>query len=235
MKVLAISHEDHKSEDDLGSLLSVIKDRGYELDLYIGKEDALSNIDPHEHDVAIIMGGPMGVYEADEYPYLYREILYIKQRLKDDLPTLGICLGGQLMAAALGAYNYKGKNGKEIGWLEINLTEEGQKTPLKYLDAAQTKMMQGHQDTFDLPEGVTLLATSSQYQNQAFSYGKNALGVQFHPEITDMMIDRWIKDGFLMDDDALKKQVLADTPKYKVTLEQQTSLFFNAWLDKVLS
>ena len=233
MKALAICHE---TKNDLGTLQDILVTRGFEIDLYMAQEDALPTIDPGAHDLAIIMGGHMGVYEADEYTYLHNEINYIKQRLKEDLPTLGVCLGGQLIAKSLGAAVYQGTNGKETGWREIYVTQAGAQTPLKYLDASQTKMTQGHQDTFDLPDGATLLATSPQYQNQAFSYGDNALGLQFHPEMNEKMIERWLNKPveFLVTETMPKEQIKQDTSKYIDGLKKQTALFFNAWLDDVM-
>jgi GMP synthase (glutamine-hydrolysing) len=233
MKALAICHE---TKNDLGTLQDILQSRGFDIALHMASEDILPTINPDDHDLAIIMGGHMGVYEADDYPHLHNEIAYIGQRLAADLPTLGVCLGGQLMAKSLGANVYKGTNGKETGWREIHVTEAGQQTALQYLDAAHTKMTQGHQDTFDLPEGATLLATSSQYQNQAFSYGEKALGLQFHPELTKDILGRWLDDpdGLLLKDGITREKIEQDTAQYMPRLEKQTEMFFNAWLDRVL-
>ena len=155
----------HHNEKDIGSFKPILERRGFEIDYIYGAEDKTPEHDPLTHDLAIVMGGSMGVYESDQYPYLLNEIKYLKKRLEDDLPTLGICLGGQLMAKSLGGDVYKGTNDKETGWREIEVTPAGEQSPVRHLGADHTKMMQGHQDTFDLPEGAVLLATSKQYKN----------------------------------------------------------------------
>ena len=146
-----------------------------------------------------------------------------------------MCLGGQLIAKSLGAAVYQGTNGKETGWREIYVTQAGTQTPLKYLDASQTKMTQGHQDTFDLPTNCTLLASSDQYKNQVFSYGKKSLGFQCHPEMTVDLIDAWLneKDDFLTTQTMSKERIVEDTKIYIETLTQQTEKFLNEWLDEV--
>ncbi len=232
MKVLIVCH--HRKED-IGTFEEVLRERGFTLDIILGHEDKLPNIEPSAHDLTIIMGGAMGVYEADEHPYLYSEIEYIKKRIEVNKPLLGICLGGQLIAKALGGEVYKGKQGRETGWREIHVTDAGKKSPVHYLDATQTKMTQGHQDTFDLPDGAVLLATSEQYQNQAFSYGDKTLGFQYHPEMDEERMNVWLneKNDFLTTDDMPKDQIAKDTKIYADKLKLQTAKFFNAWLDEV--
>lgn len=178
----------------------------------------------------------MGVYQADIFPYLGDEINYIAKRLAADKPYLGICLGAQLMAKALGAEVYPGKQGKEIGWHSINVNEAGAKTPLKHLDAKQTPMMQWHGDTFDLPEGAVLLASSDQYQQQAIGFGKKGLGLQCHPEVTKSNIELWLATGYQeLQQVGLNVPTLrAKTLENIETLNKQRTKFFNEWLDQVL-
>jgi len=226
----------HHNEKDLGSFKNVLEQRGFDIDYIYGADDKMAEHDPLTHDLAIVMGGSMGVYESDQYPYLLNEISYLRKRLDSDLPTLGICLGGQLMAKSLGGDVYKGTNDKETGWRDIHVTPEGEKSAVCHLDASHTKMTQGHQDTFDLPTNCVLLASSGQYKNQAFSYGKKALGLQFHPEMNEDLIWAWLneKDDFLTTSDMSKEQISDDTKLYIETLIQQTAKFFNAWLDDVM-
>ena len=232
MRALVVYHHDKK---DLGSFKNVLEYRGFDIDYIYGADDKTPEHDPLTHDLAIVMGGSMGVYESDQYPYLLNEISYLKKRLDNDLPTLGICLGGQLMAKSLGGDVYKGTNDKETGWREIEVTPAGEQSPVRHLGADHTKMMQGHQDTFDLPEGAVLLATSKQYKNQAFSHGKKALGFQCHPEMTVDLIDAWLnkKDDFLTTQTMSKERIVEDTKIYIETLTQQTENFLNEWLDEV--
>lgn len=127
-----------------------------------------------------MLGGPIGAYESAAYPFLDREVALLEQRLPRDLPTLGICLGSQLMARALCARVFAGAV-KEIGWGPVTLSPEGQTSCLAPL-AEGAGVLHWHGDTFDLPAGTGRLASTANYENQAFAYGKNGLGLQFHLE-----------------------------------------------------
>lgn len=232
MKALVVCH--HRIED-LGTLEPILHARGFDIDYVLGHEDKLPNIDTNEHDLTIVMGGSMGVYEAEKFPYLYNEVDYIKKRIAANKPLLGICLGGQLIAKSLGGNVYKGRQGKETGWCEIHMTSEGEGSAIRYLDASHTKMTQGHQDTFDLPDGAVLLAMSNQYKNQIFSYGDKVLGFQCHPELDAGMVQHWLneKDDFMLTEEMTKEKISNDTEIYAEKLKEQTAKFFNEWLDEV--
>ncbi len=133
----------------------------------------------------------MNVYEEEEYPFLVREDRLIKDAIKRDIPILGICLGAQLIAKAAGARVYKGEK-KQIGWYPLRMTERAGEDPLFSGFPEELQVFQWHGDTFDLPEGATLLARDDLY-HQAFRYGK-AYGLQFHLEITEGMIRDWISE-----------------------------------------
>lgn len=232
MKTLILCH---KSTADSGAFTQILLERGHEVDLRLSFDDPTYGLDIAEHDVAIFMGGPMGVYQTDIFPYLNNEIHYIEKRLAAGKPYLGICLGAQLMAKAMGSEVYPGKQGKEIGWHSITVNDAGQKTPVKYLDAGYTPMMQWHGDTFDLPKDATLLASSAQYQNQAIAYGDKAIGLQCHPEVTKNNIELWLATGYkeLTEVGMNVPDLRAKTLKNIPLLEKQRALFFNEWLDGV--
>lgn len=139
----------------------------------------------------IVMGGPMGVYEADRFPFLKRELAYIKKAIAAEKPVLGICLGSQLIAHALGARVYPNKR-KEIGWYRVRLTPEGKKDSLFKGGPASPWVFQWHGDTFDLPPGARLLASSALCKNQAFRFGDNVYGLQYHLEVDEAMIREWL-------------------------------------------
>ncbi|MEE9452715.1 MAG: type 1 glutamine amidotransferase [Gammaproteobacteria bacterium] len=140
----------------------------------------------------IILGGPMNVNEVDCYPYLAREVELIKQAIADDMPILGICLGAQLIAKALGAKVYAG-DAQEVGWYDVSLTAAG-KNDLLFASLGNTeKIFQMHRDRYDLPEGAVNLATSGTCQQQAFRYGDKVYGFQFHLEADQALIERWLR------------------------------------------
>ncbi len=139
----------------------------------------------------IVMGGPMGVYEGDRYPFLLAEQRLIRRAAERGLPVVGICLGAQLIAGALGARVYPGER-KEIGWYPVEVTDSSDDwtsvLPPSFLG------FHWHGDTFDLPLGSTRLFRSSLFENQGFRHGPNVLAIQFHFEITAGMIDEWLQD-----------------------------------------
>ena len=148
---------------------------------------------PRLHDLnhIVILGGPMNVYEEDRYPFLKVEDLFIKEAIERRKAILGICLGAQLIAKALGAKVLKASM-KEIGWYDVSLTRIGSRDPL-FSDLPKTfSVFQWHGDTFDIPKAGKLIATSTDVHHQAFRYGKNVYGLQFHLEVTEEMIKDWM-------------------------------------------
>lgn len=175
----------HISFEDLGAWEDEIRARGYTITYADAGVDDLSPL--ATADLAIVLGGPIGVEDIDRYPVLREEIELLEQRLAADVPTIGVCLGAQLLAAAAGARVYQGA--REIGWDEVELTEAGKTGPLAHVGGKP--MLHWHRDTFDLPEGAVLLASTTETPHQAFSLGR-ALGIQFHPEVDSSHIERWL-------------------------------------------
>jgi len=156
-----------------------------------------------KYNALIILGGPMGVYEMDKYPHLLSASRIIREAINRDIKVIGICLGAQLLAHCLGADVYPGEK-KEIGWHHIELTGEGIKDPLMRQLAKHPsvgdfwrkfKVFHWHGDTFTLPNGAVLLASSKMYKHQAFRYGNNIYAFQFHIEVTREMILEWLNDN----------------------------------------
>lgn len=134
----------------------------------------------------IVTGGPQSAND----PELHSELEWIRSALRQGIPVLGICLGAQLMAKALGARIYKNAEW-EIGWAPIHLTPAAKDDPVFDGIPSPTTCFHWHGETFDLPSGAELLAYSDKCRHQAFRYGRNAYGVQFHPEVTPEMIVDW--------------------------------------------
>lgn len=188
MSVLVFRHVPH---EHLGTLARSLSAKGipyeyinfYEGGDYFARLDGSSGL--------IVLGGPMNVYETDRYPFLAVEERAIVDAIGAGKPVLGICLGAQLIAKALGASVYPAGE-KEIGWHEIRLTEEGMRDGLlRGLSPCET-VFQWHGDTFDLPLGAVCLAESQVCRNQAFRFGGSVYGLQFHLEVTAEMVSSWL-------------------------------------------
>ena len=139
----------------------------------------------------VLLGGPMNVYEEERYPFLKEEDLFIKEAIQRGKTVLGICLGAQLIAKALGAKVSKSPV-KELGWYDVSLTEEGIKDPFFSSLPETFSVFQWHGDTFEIPKSAKLVATSHEVPHQAFRYGNNVYGLQFHLEVTEDMIQEWL-------------------------------------------
>ena len=180
----------HVAFEDLGSFEAVLSARGYGVHYLDAGTHDLAALAGQPPDLLVVLGGPIGAYEDETYPFIRDELKVLEARLARDLPTLGVCLGSQLMARALGARVYPGPC-KEIGWAPVTLTEAGRRSCLAPLGSAPTPVLHWHGDTFDLPAGATRLASTELYENQAFAWGRHALALQFHVEVTAKGLERW--------------------------------------------
>ena len=225
----------HLAFEDLGTLETALLQQGYTIKYLEAGVDNLADINPLTEDMLIVLGGPIGAYDDADYPFLVDELRLLEQRLKADLPTLGICLGAQLIARALGATVYPGRE-KEIGWSNIQLSDAGKNSPLINLDTEETNVLHWHGDTFNLPTGAIHLASTSLYKNQAFSWGKACMALQFHPEVTASGLERWFI-GHASEINATPnvsvKQLRADTATYGKTLQQKAARVWMNWLESL--
>jgi GMP synthase-like glutamine amidotransferase len=188
MNVLVLRHVSH---EHLGTIAIALRLRNLAYKYVNFYEDTIPNLSIDGSSALIILGGPMNVYETDKYPFLEKEDKLIKRAIEKDIPVLGICLGAQLIAKSLGAKVTK-NNEKEIGWYPLIVTDEGRKDNLlKHLSVEET-VFQWHGDTFEIPKGATRLAESPLCLNQAFRFGSNIYGLQFHIEVTPDMILEWL-------------------------------------------
>jgi len=179
----------HVPFEDLGILAPVLADRGYSVQYLEAGVDAIDAAALAEADLAVILGGPVGVYETGRYPFLEPELRAIGARLRQDRPTLGICLGAQLMAAALGA-EVAPTGRVEIGYAPLTLTADGQASPLRAVQSVP--VLHWHGDQFGIPAGARRLAETPGFPNQAFSLGPRILGLQFHLEADASRIEQWL-------------------------------------------
>lgn len=188
-KILVCQHVPHEL---LGTLNPLLKDVGLRIRyVNFGRH-------PHEepdlagYDGLIVLGGPMNVDEVERHPHLFTEIRLIEEALQRQIPVLGVCLGAQLIAKALGARVCRSRV-REIGWYDIAVTADGHGDCLLKHCHKSEKIFQWHADTFDLPRGAVHLATSATCENQAFRFGDKVYGFQFHLEVDEPMIERWLK------------------------------------------
>jgi GMP synthase (glutamine-hydrolysing) len=169
-----------------------IEAAGFEVDRIDVTDPGFSDLDLRSHDLVIMMGGPMGVYEQDRHPWIACQLRRLRLRLEADLPTLGVCFGAQMIAAALGAEVYAGPV-KEVGFHPITVHDHALDGPLRHL--VDVPVLHWHGDTFTRPEGVDLIASSHVYDHQAFRRGPNLLALQFHAEMgLDPRFDAWIEE-----------------------------------------
>lgn len=228
MTVLVLQQEEC---EHLGVFSQVFDEKNIEYEYVELFNDASVPHSLEGYTALIILGGPMNVYEEDKYLFLRDEDLLIKEALKKGLPTLGICLGSQLIPKAAESRVYKGQR-KEIGWYEVGLTKEGKRDKIFSMFEDQFTVFQWHGDTFDLPKGAVLLAKSDLY-NQAFRIG-NAYALQFHLEVTEEMIKGWIKK-YQEELQSLEgvidpEKILEDTKKNISALNQSAVEFITRFL-----
>ena len=188
MKVLVLRHVLH---EHLGTLAEALIANNITYEYVNFYENENPDVSLNDISGLIILGGPMNVYETDQYLFLEMEDRLIKQAIERDVPILGICLGAQLIAKALGAKVIKNKE-KEIGWYPLKITEEGSKDRLFMHFNNEEIVFQWHGYTFEIPKVGVRLAESSMCTNQAFRYRDNVYGLQFHIEVTPEMILEWL-------------------------------------------
>jgi GMP synthase (glutamine-hydrolysing) len=172
----------HVAFEDMGLLSAVLDREGWTVSYCEASTGDLSDPAIENADLLIVLEGPIGAYEDDRYPFLRKELALLERRLATDRPTLGVCLGSQLMARALGARVFPGLT-KEIGWGRVELTDEGRASSLGPLAEENAEVLHWHGDTFDLPGDAVRLVSTAAYENQAFAFGKSNLGLQFHLEV----------------------------------------------------
>jgi len=179
----------HVAFEDLGLLAALLAARGYGVRWLEAGVDPIAAAALVEPDLVVVLGGPIGVYEANIYPFVADEIKAVAARLAANKPMLGICLAAQMMAAALGARVAPGPV-KEIGWAPLTLTPAGQASVLAPL--AATPVLHWHGDNCDLPVGCERLAATAACPVQAFSRGPQQLALQFHIEVEPAHVERWL-------------------------------------------
>jgi len=188
---MRIHYLQHVPFEDLGNIENWALAKGHQISrTQLFKDDPLP--EPEEFDWLIVMGGPMNIYEEDEFPWLAREKVFIKDAIDSGKIVLGVCLGAQLVASVFGARVHRNRY-PEIGWFDVRLTDEARESRVFKHFPGRFTAFHWHGDTFDLPPGCTWIAESDACRNQAFEYDGQVIGLQFHLDTTLESIRRLIR------------------------------------------
>ncbi len=187
-KILVFQHVPY---EPLGTLDPLLKRAGFRIRYVNFGRDADARPSLDGYAALIVLGGPMNADDTAGYPHLATELDLIQEALQRDISILGICLGAQLLAKVLGGKVHAGA-GREIGWHNVDVTEDGQSDPVLSAFGARSEVFQWHDDVIELPPDVVHLASSERCPAQAFRYGEHAYGFQFHLEADSALIERWL-------------------------------------------
>jgi GMP synthase (glutamine-hydrolysing) len=222
----------HVAFEDLGMLGPLTAARGYEVRYHDACVDRFTPEMLLAPDLVIVLGGPIGVYEADTYPFITDEIAAVAARLAAGKPMLGICLGAQMMAAALGAGVAPGPV-KEIGWAPLTLSEAGKASVLAPLGA--TPVLHWHGDNCALPAGCTQLASTPACPVQAFFRQPSQLALQFHIETEPERLETWLVGHTVELGKAGidPRDVRTATRRFGPAARELGGKVFSAWLESV--
>ncbi len=221
------------ADDPTGYVGEVLEEHGIAYDVIDASIQPIPN--PTAYDAMVVFGGPQNANEDEKYPYFLQEKAALRTVVEQNIPVLGICLGGQMLATVLGGV-VKKHTITEIGFSEVQCTDEGKHDPLYEGLAGHQLVYQWHEDTFDIPPGAVRLATSEKTANQAFRYGPNAYGIQYHIELTPAMLDTWLHEPSLKQEivnalgETEYKRIMSERPQYSALYQEHTRVMFENFL-----
>ena len=233
-KVLVFQHVPY---EPLGTLDPLLKESGFRIRYVNFSRDPEQRPSLDKYAALIVLGGPMNAHQIDTYPNLMTEVEVIREAVAQDMSVLGICLGAQLLAKALGGTVSRNPN-REIGWYDVDLTDAGADDPVLSAFARKQRVFQWHEDGIGLPADCVNLASSPASDVQAFRYGAHAYGFQFHLEVDASLIERWLtvpdNQALLADESErvdplnIREQTTASID----ALRELSNTTFSRWIDR---
>ena len=228
----------HVAVEPLGTLDDLIRARGHRISFNNFERHPVAEPDLDRYRGLIVLGGPMNVEDQHRRPHLKTELEAIERALEQGKPVLGICLGAQLLAHVLGA-RVRRFDRPELGWYELAISAEGRRDKVLGAAGARLPVFQWHSYSYDLPHGATHLASTDTCEQQAFRFGGNAYGFQFHLEADEDVIDRWLglpsfrpelaAPGLATDERAIR----GETAKLVAATRGTAAAVFNNFLDLI--
>jgi GMP synthase (glutamine-hydrolysing) len=228
----------HVAAEPLGTLHERIRARGHRIRFHNFQRHPDAQPSVERYHGLIVLGGPMNVMDQHRHPHLKTELLAIEAALRQEKPVLGICLGAQLLAHVLGA-PVRRHCEQEIGWYDLITTAPGREDPVIAHLGEVAPVFQWHGCTYDLPSGAVQLARTDSCEQQAFRFGSNAYGFQFHMEADEAMIERWLGMPAYRDELAAadigrdEASIRAVTAARMAAMRPLAEITFNRFLDLV--
>ena len=227
--VLFIQHGD---VDKPGLVTEVLAELEIELRVVHPYDGEALPLDASRFDGLVLGGGGQSAYEVELYPYLEGECGLVRAALASQKPVLGLCLGAQLIAQALGAKVQRAER-KEIGFFPVTLTPDAAADPLAAVLPGIFGAAHWHGDVFEIPKGAVRLASTALTPNQMFRYGKTCYGFQFHLEMTPALFEElvWDSEEYLVDSGAMPEELIREAGEVLPLLEPRARAALKSWAE----
>jgi len=229
--ILVIRNDAKEGAGQLGSLLDA---RGFDQKVLFAWEADYASLSPTDFSGLVVLGGAQGAYETDTYPYLIDEIQLILSFIQEGLPVIGLCLGAQLIATALGGEVQQNET-KELGWHDLHINREGLLDALMSAHPETASAFHFHGDFFDPPPGCVCLASSDITHCQLFRYKENVYGFQYHVEVDQPLIEVMCLNNveYMAANGADAYSVVDQSKAFITEYMRRSAAVLNSWIDKL--